>query len=164
LSKEPATIGERLFALREERGLSQTALQEASGVSRITIGKLEADEVARPRIGTLRRLARALDVAVEALTGESPAPKVPVLRLEEMLRAPGAARHAALQNSSKAERDSLIAEIDTAEDQAQREWATSTDPEDRAELWDLGRQLHSLRAEITMGPAAIPVRQRERSL
>jgi transcriptional regulator with XRE-family HTH domain len=68
LEREPATIGERLFALRDERGWSQHRLEEESGVSRVSIGKIEADQV-KPRIGTLRKLARALGVSVEELVG-----------------------------------------------------------------------------------------------
>jgi len=60
-----------LRTLRERHGLSQTELAEQSGVTRATIASLEhGDSRARP--SNALRLAQALRVALEVLTGEEP--------------------------------------------------------------------------------------------
>ncbi len=60
-------LGRILFELREGASLTQARLSEESGVSRVTISKLETGQIGAPRIGTLRRLAATLSVPVEDL-------------------------------------------------------------------------------------------------
>ncbi len=60
-----------LRAVRERRGLSQTQLAEQSGVTRATITSLEHG-ASRARPSNALRLAQALRVALEVLTGEEP--------------------------------------------------------------------------------------------
>ncbi|MDP9477566.1 MAG: helix-turn-helix domain-containing protein [Actinomycetota bacterium] len=60
-------LGRTVFKLREARELTQDQLHRRSGVSRVTISKLETGQIGAPRIGTLRRLAEALDVPVQSL-------------------------------------------------------------------------------------------------
>ena len=61
-------IGERLRELRTRRYLTQRELAQQSGMSPATIAKLETD-VTEPRPGTIRKLAEALDVHPDELTG-----------------------------------------------------------------------------------------------
>lgn len=60
-------LGRTLFELREALGWSQMRLNQESGVSRVTISKLETGQIEAPKMETLRRLAKALDVPVEDL-------------------------------------------------------------------------------------------------
>ncbi|MDP9479367.1 MAG: helix-turn-helix domain-containing protein [Actinomycetota bacterium] len=61
-------IGARLFELREERGWSQTRTAKEAGVSQTSIVHIETGQV-RPRLATLRRLAKGFGITVEELTG-----------------------------------------------------------------------------------------------
>jgi transcriptional regulator with XRE-family HTH domain len=61
-------VGENLRRLRQAAGLSQTALAEASGISRRTIINLEAGE-ANVSLAGLDRLAGALDATFVDLVG-----------------------------------------------------------------------------------------------
>lgn len=70
-SEDAAERGRRLFsarlkALRSERGLTQAALSERSGVNRVTITRIEAGEQL-PRYQTILALADALEVSIERL-------------------------------------------------------------------------------------------------
>ena len=67
------SFGERLWALRITRGWTQTELAEAAGISITTVTHLETGKVA-PRLGTVRKLARALGLSVEEL-GEGKDPR-----------------------------------------------------------------------------------------
>lgn len=55
------SLGSRLRALRQERGLSQRVLAERAGVSPNAISLIERDETS-PSVATLQHLATALDV------------------------------------------------------------------------------------------------------
>ena len=55
-------IGEKIATRREELGLSQETLAERAGMHRTSISPLELGKHA-PRIGSLRPLAKALEVA-----------------------------------------------------------------------------------------------------
>lgn len=59
-------LGKQITLLRKKYPLTQRGLEEKSGVTRNTIGKIERGE-ANPEIGTLKELADALncDVHVE---------------------------------------------------------------------------------------------------
>lgn len=59
-------LGERLKRLRREAGLSQEVLAKRSGISRVTIARLEAGEQ-DPHYATLRALARGLGLPLERL-------------------------------------------------------------------------------------------------
>lgn len=62
------TIGERLAALRKEKGMSQESLGEAMGVSRQAISKWESD-ASMPEIDKLVALSRLFGVSVGYLLG-----------------------------------------------------------------------------------------------
>ncbi|MFF4002396.1 helix-turn-helix domain-containing protein [Streptomyces californicus] len=64
-------IGDRIRALREFRDITQDELARRSGVSVDTIRKLEQGVRESARINTLRNLARALDVQLERLVGQT---------------------------------------------------------------------------------------------
>lgn len=57
-----AALGGQLRRLRVARGLTQAALAERAGVSRIYVQKLELEAERAPSLPTLGRLARALGV------------------------------------------------------------------------------------------------------
>lgn len=59
-------FGATLRRLRRERGLSQEALAEATGLSTNFVGEMERGLKA-PGLGVIVRLARALDVSVHDL-------------------------------------------------------------------------------------------------
>jgi transcriptional regulator with XRE-family HTH domain len=63
-----AHIGERIAELREAKLLKQTELAERAGISPSTLSQIESGRVPKPHIGTLRKIARALEVAPQDLT------------------------------------------------------------------------------------------------
>ena len=69
MPQEP-TIGENLARLRNQAGLTQEGLHRQSGVSLATIRMLERNGRTTALMGTLSKLARALDVKPAALIGQ----------------------------------------------------------------------------------------------
>lgn len=61
-------MGKRLKKLREAKGMSQAALAEKADLSRGYLLRLEAGRQ-DPTLGTLERLADALDVPLKKLIG-----------------------------------------------------------------------------------------------
>lgn len=59
----------KLVTLRQKKGLSQRALAQLSKVTNVTIARIESG-VYDPRLSTLRRLAKALQVKVADLIDE----------------------------------------------------------------------------------------------
>jgi transcriptional regulator with XRE-family HTH domain len=57
------SLGEQIKRLRARRALSQQALADAAGLSRIYVAKLEGGE-RLPSLPTLERIAKALGVRV----------------------------------------------------------------------------------------------------
>jgi len=72
-------IGDRLRALREEKNLSQGAIEKRTGLLRCYISRVENGHTV-PAIETLEKMARALEVPMYELfyDGEEP-PKMPNL-------------------------------------------------------------------------------------
>lgn len=68
---DPLTVafGAALRRERERLGLSQEALADRAGVDRTEIGKLERG-TREPRLRTLVKIYRALDVSPDVLVGE----------------------------------------------------------------------------------------------
>jgi transcriptional regulator with XRE-family HTH domain len=62
-----ASTGEKLKRMRRERGLTQRELSEMSGVAQSTIVHIERRQSEEPHPGTLRKLARALNVTIADL-------------------------------------------------------------------------------------------------
>jgi transcriptional regulator with XRE-family HTH domain len=63
------TVGERLREVLEGQGWSQQTLSKRSGVHYQQIYKLLHGETPDPRISTIKRLAKALGVSMDYLTG-----------------------------------------------------------------------------------------------
>jgi transcriptional regulator with XRE-family HTH domain len=77
---QPATIGERLKALRQAAGLSQQALAVAAGLSTSAVFQIEQGQKADPRFSTVAALAKALGVSLDefaAAAGQAEAPAAP---------------------------------------------------------------------------------------
>ena len=96
-------FGDRLAELRQRRGLTQTALGEAVGVSKRVIAYYEADN-AQPPGAMLVDLARTLRVSADELLGlaplrDTPSPKVARLlkRVERLADLPDAEQRAVLK-------------------------------------------------------------------
>ncbi len=62
--------GKIIASLRDKKGWSQTDLATGSGVSRVMIGKYERGE-AVPSIDAAKKIANALEVTLDFLTGET---------------------------------------------------------------------------------------------
>ena len=65
------TFGERLRRLRELAGLSQAELARRSGLNRANINMLESGARTGLTVESARRLARALNVTLDYLVGDS---------------------------------------------------------------------------------------------
>jgi transcriptional regulator with XRE-family HTH domain len=63
------TVGQRIRALRRERGFTQKELGEMVGTDASNIGKHELDKQ-MPRITMLEKIASALDVPLTALVDD----------------------------------------------------------------------------------------------
>lgn len=77
MGKPPRKLRERLAELREERGWSQAELARLAGLSSTTVSRIESGDRVDTRWDTIMKLASALGVEPEDLTGEQrPAPRV----------------------------------------------------------------------------------------
>jgi transcriptional regulator with XRE-family HTH domain len=88
----------QLRSARRLKALSQAGLSARSGVSRVTIARVEAGSAQDFRIGTLSRLCEALDLEITAQPRRAP-PPIPTLLARERERAhrfERRGRHAAL--------------------------------------------------------------------
>jgi transcriptional regulator with XRE-family HTH domain len=81
-------LGKRVRRLREERALTQSELADLSGVSLSTVSRLEQTSLP-VRAGTIRKLARALDVKPIVLTTAEPAQHRPHEIAPHWLQQPG---------------------------------------------------------------------------
>jgi len=98
-------LGQRIAALRRERGLTQVQLAEHLGVAQQTLAHYEAGRL-RLLAGVLTTLAEHLGVSVETLIGtpikrsgagkRGPAPKIQQ-QLEQVSRLPKAKQRAIVQ-------------------------------------------------------------------
>jgi transcriptional regulator with XRE-family HTH domain len=70
--RAPLVDGDKLARLRHDRGWTQEMLADYSGLSREMVRKLEQGARQSARLHTLNALARALNVPVGALLGDSP--------------------------------------------------------------------------------------------
>jgi len=60
-------LANNIIRLRKQKGLSQEKLARLSDVANNTIIKMESGENDNPTLGTLRKVAKALDVSVDKL-------------------------------------------------------------------------------------------------
>ena len=66
MSAEEPQIGDIIRSARIGMGLSQSELEQKSGISKHTIGAMETDQ-SLPSFGVLRKLVRALEISSERL-------------------------------------------------------------------------------------------------
>lgn len=66
----PQTVGERIKARREERGLSLNQVADAAGISKSALHDLETKPNVRPSAELLYNVAEALDTTVAFLLGK----------------------------------------------------------------------------------------------
>ena len=69
------TLGERLTALRKNRGMSQDALAETLGVSRQSVSKWETD-TSVPDLDKLVKLSDLFDISLDELAESLGAPAI----------------------------------------------------------------------------------------
>ena len=72
--------GEKIRALRKERGLNQDQLAELANLNRVTIAKYESGRV-EPGAQSIARIADALEVSTDVLLGRSeeiPPKRIPI--------------------------------------------------------------------------------------
>lgn len=87
-TKAPATFGDRLASLRTSRGLTQTQLGNAIGVSKRVVAYYETDG-GQPPGAMLPQLAQALSVTIDELLAVKPIRKIEspkIARLMNRLR------------------------------------------------------------------------------
>lgn len=77
---DEALIGKRLQAMRRLRMWNQRRLAQEAGVSPTTVSGIETGRISKPHFGTMRKLARALEVEPEVLISEV------LISLEESLK------------------------------------------------------------------------------
>jgi transcriptional regulator with XRE-family HTH domain len=68
-------IKDRVRQLRKAAGLTQQALAVKAGLSVSAVVQLEAGRVPDPRVSSLKALARALGVTLDALAGDEDEPE-----------------------------------------------------------------------------------------
>jgi transcriptional regulator with XRE-family HTH domain len=61
------SVGQRVRALREAKGLTQDELATRAGLHRVHVTQIEGGRYESPRLDTLRRLAKALGVSLAEL-------------------------------------------------------------------------------------------------
>lgn len=69
MSKQSYPLGQNLKKLREKKGLSQDRLAKLADVANNTIIKIEQGENINPTLATLKKMAKALEVSLDELTG-----------------------------------------------------------------------------------------------
>jgi XRE family transcriptional regulator, aerobic/anaerobic benzoate catabolism transcriptional regulator len=79
------TVGGRVRELRARRGMTRRILAKDSGVSERYLAQLEGGQ-GNASLSILRRLARALDVPLEALVADAPEPAIELTQAIEVLR------------------------------------------------------------------------------
>ena len=63
------TLGERIKALRERKGWSQSELARQCDIAQATISRLESGDLKDVQTAVAKRLARALGVSIDHLAG-----------------------------------------------------------------------------------------------
>jgi len=69
MSKQDYPLSNNLKKLREKKGLSQDRLAKLADVANNTIIKIEQGENINPTLDTLKKMAKALGVSLDELTG-----------------------------------------------------------------------------------------------
>jgi transcriptional regulator with XRE-family HTH domain len=66
---EAQRLGERLLMYRRRKGWTQRQLADRSGVSHISIARIERGQIPFVSVDVISRLADALDVSLDQITG-----------------------------------------------------------------------------------------------
>jgi transcriptional regulator with XRE-family HTH domain len=69
MSKQDYPLSKNLKKLRKQKGLSQDRLAKLADVANNTIIKIEQGENINPTLDTLKKIAKALGVGLDELTG-----------------------------------------------------------------------------------------------
>lgn len=69
--QEMATLGEKIYKLRRNKGLTLEALAEAVGASKSSLWELENKPMARPAAERIEKLAKVLEVTTSFLLDDS---------------------------------------------------------------------------------------------
>lgn len=64
------TLGDKIVYLREQKGWSQNKLAKLAKVSQSVLSDIEKSPKIDPRLSTLRKIAKALNIPVEDLVRE----------------------------------------------------------------------------------------------
>lgn len=80
-----STFADRLRAIREGKGLSQTDLAEKSGLQPSAVSHFETGRRS-PSFDNLRKLADALDVSIDYLLGRAEEPQTAGPRAQKLFR------------------------------------------------------------------------------
>jgi transcriptional regulator with XRE-family HTH domain len=75
-------IGDRLRELREQKKLSQGDIEKRTGLLRCYISRVENGHTV-PAVGTLEKMARALEIPMYRLFHDGDAPKAPAVFKQE---------------------------------------------------------------------------------
>ncbi|MCD6539279.1 MAG: helix-turn-helix transcriptional regulator [Candidatus Omnitrophica bacterium] len=67
MSKTKSTIGKNIKKYREKLGIPQDKLSKLAGITLHTITKIESGATPDPRIGTVKKIAKALNVSLDEL-------------------------------------------------------------------------------------------------
>ena len=67
MSKQDYPLSTNLKKLREKKGLSQDRLAKLADIANNTIIKIEQSKNVNPRLDTLKKIAKALEVSVDNL-------------------------------------------------------------------------------------------------
>jgi len=67
MSKTKSTIGKNIKRYREKLGISQDKLSKLAGITLHTITKIESGATPDPRIETVKKIAKALNVSLDEL-------------------------------------------------------------------------------------------------
>lgn len=70
MSKDLSSIAKNIKKYRDKLGISQDKLSKLAGVTLHTLTKIETGATPDPRIETLKKIARGLDVSVDNLIKE----------------------------------------------------------------------------------------------
>ncbi len=71
MAKQDYPLSKNLKKLREKKGLSQDRLAKLADIANNTIIKIEQGENMNPRLDTLKKIAKALEVKVDDLINDS---------------------------------------------------------------------------------------------
>ncbi len=81
-SRQEIKVGERIRALREQKGLSLQEMAERSGYSSALLSQIE-NHLISPPLGAMIKIAKSLEVKVGAFFGEDPHEPFTIVRRNE---------------------------------------------------------------------------------